>query len=270
MESRSRILYTARETKPVKKISKKRIWFLLVFFGLTAFLIGGVYLLRLSYWQIRKVEVGSSGVLTPQEIKAKIDDFLPGKILYFLPRSSFLLFSSSGLAAILQEDFPQIESLSIQKKFPDSLGVTVKERELFGVFCNEECVYIDKKGFAYDSAPSSSGSLLVKIKSDAARAQVGSTVVDSTLMNDFLLLFAGVGKASGVKAIAYEFSVKIPSEIKVETSERFKLIFKRGGDFEKAFRALKTVLEQEVKDKRSQLEYIDLRFGNKVFYRFRK
>lgn len=264
-----RILYTARETRPVKKISKNRIWFLLVFFGLTAFLIGGVYLLRLSYWQIKKVEVGSSGVLTPQEIKAKVYYFMGGRILFFLPRSSFLLFDSSSLAAVLQKDFPQIESLSIQKKFPDYLGVAVKERELFGIFCNEECVYIDKQGFAYDSAPNSSGSLLVKVRSDVARARVGSTVVDAALMNDFLLISSGVGKASGAKAIAYEFSAKIPSEIKVETSEGFKIIFKRSGDFENTFRALKTVLEQEIKDKRSQLEYIDLRFGNKIFYRFK-
>lgn len=265
----SRILYTARDSKRVGKISKKKIWFLLVLFGLIALLVGSVYLFRMPRWQIKKVEVGSFGNLAPQEIKAKVDDFLLGRILFFLPRSSFFLFDSGGLASVLQKDFPQIESLSIQKRFPDYLGVIVKERELFGIFCNEECVYIDKQGFAYDFAPSSSGSLLVKIKSDAVRAKIGSTVLDADLMREFLLIFSGISKAGGIRAVAYEFSSKIPSEIKVETNEGFKIIFKRGGDFGNAFRALKTVLEQEVKEKRSQLEYIDLRFGNKVFYKFR-
>jgi len=266
----SRILYTARENKPARKFSKKRIWFLLIFLGLLAFLVGAVYLLRLPYWQIKKIEVVSPGVLTSQEVRAKIEDFLGGRLLFFLPRSSFFLFKANSLAAVLERDFPQIELLSFQKKFPDSLAAGVKERELFGIFCNEECVYIDKQGFAYDSAPNSSGSLLIKIKSDVAPAKIGSTVLDAGLMNEFLLISSGVGKASGVKVIAYEFSSKVSSEIKAETSEGFKIIFKRAGNFENSFRALKTVLEQEIKDKRLQLEYIDLRFGNKVFYRFKK
>lgn len=265
-----RILYTARDTKSSKKkISKKEVWILLVLTGFVAIFGGAIYFLRVPYWQIKKVEVGSSGVLTPQEIKAKIDYFLEGRILFFLPRSSYLLFNSSGLASVLQKEFPQIESLSVQKKFPDYLGVAVKERELFGVFCNDECVYIDKQGFAYDYAPSSSGSLLIKIKSDATKAQVGSTMVEPSLLNELFLLSFGVSKIAGLRAIAYEFFSRIPSEIKMETDNGFKIFFKRGDNFANAFRVLKTVLEQEVKEKRLQLEYIDLRFGNKVFYRYK-
>lgn len=265
-----RILYTARDTKfSKKKISQKEIWILLILTGLVAILGGAIYFLRLSYWQIKKVEVGSSGVLAPQEIKARIDYFLGGRILFFLPRGSFLLFSSSGLASVLQKEFPQIESVAIQKEFPDYLRVVVKERELFGIFCNEGCVYIDKQGFAYDYAPGSSGSLLIKIKSDAAEARIGSTVLDAGLISEFLLISSGVSKVSGAKVIVYEFSFKVPSEIKVETSEGFKIVFKRGGDFESSFRILQTVLQQEIKEKRPRLDYLDLRFGNKVFYKFK-
>lgn len=266
-----RILYTARDTKSSKKkISKKEVWILLILAGLVAFFVGVVFSFRLPYWQIKKVEVVSSGVLTPQEIRVKIDDFLLGKILFFLPQSSFFLFSSSVLASVLQKEFPQIEAASVKKEFPDSLRVVVKERELFGIFCNEECVYIDKHGFAYDYAPSSFGSLLIKIKSDAAQALVGSTVIRPDLMNEIVFLSSEIGKISGIRAAGYELFSKVSSEIKMETSEGFKIFFKRGGNFENTFRVLKTVLEREIKGKRSQLEYIDLRFGNKVFYKFKK
>ena len=110
---------------------------------------------------------------------------------------------------------------------------------------------------------------MLKLKSDAAEPQIGTIVLDQDLMNDLILLSAGLEKVAGIRPIAYEFLSKISSEIKVETNDGFKIIFKRGGDFNKSLQALKTVLEQEVKGKRSQLEYIDLRLGNKVFYKFR-
>lgn len=265
-----RILYTTREAKLVKKVSKKRIWFLLALFGLKMFLIGGIYLLRLPYWQVEKIEVGGLEVIDYQDIKTRVDEFLSRKILFLLPQSSFLLLDSRRLAAILQREFPRIESLLVKKIFPDSLVVFLKERELFGVFCNDGCVYIDKQGFAYDFAPSSFGSLLVKIKSDAAEVHVGTTLLEQNLMDDFILLSAELEKAAGVRPVAYEFLSKVSSEIKVETSEGFKIFFKRSGNFNNSFGVLKTVLEQEIKNKRPQLEYIDLRFGNKVFYKFKR
>ncbi len=234
-----------------------------------AFFAGAVYLLRLPYWQIKKVEIGGLEILDPQEVRVKIDNFKSGLILFLLPRSSFLLFNSESLASLLRQEFPRVESVLVRKVFPDSLEIKLKERELFGIFCNEECVYIDKQGFAYDYAPISSGFLFIKIKSDAAEARIGSTVLEPDLMNEIVFLSSEVGKISGIRAVGYELFSKISSEIKMETSEGFKILFKRGDNFANAFRVLKTVLEQEIKDKRAQLEYIDLRFGNKVFYRFR-
>jgi len=38
-------------------------------------------------------------------------------------------------------------------------------------------------------------------------------------------------------------------------------------NFKTAFENMKLVLENQIKDKRAELEYIDLRFSNKVFFK---
>ena len=285
-----RILYTVRDNKKSKKrIPARVIWIWVVFLSLVFLLAGAVYLLRLPYWQIKKVEIKGLVIVDPADINTKVNNFISGRKFFLLPQSSYLLFNSNDLALLLKQDFPRLEQVLVKKTLPDSLEVVVKERELFGVFCSSpqdlenkiwegKCVYIDKTGFAYNAAPVSSGSLLLKIKSDAAEARVGAILLDQDLMNDFMLLSEGLEKVAGIRPVAFEFFSQISSEIKVETSGGFKILFKRGDNFENAFRVLKTVLEQEiyphtfgsvgVKGKRAQLEYIDLRFGNKVFYRF--
>lgn len=265
-----RILYTVHDNKKSRRRnSAKKIWVWVVLFSFIAILASAVYLLKLPYWQIKKVKVDGSVVLDQDEIKSKVNDFVSVRKFFLFPQGSYPLFDANNLALLLKQKFPRLEQVLIRKIFPDLLEVVVKERELFGVFCRQECVYIDKSGFAYESAPVSSGSLLLKIKSDVAEAGVGSTVLEPDLMNDFISLSDGLEKVLGIRPAAYEFLSKVSSEIKVETNDGLKIIFKRNDDFENALRVLKTVLEQEVRNKRSRVEYIDLRFGNKVFYKFR-
>ena len=72
-----------------------------------------------------------------------------------------------------------------------------------------------------------------------------------------------------LNVIGYQLFSKIPGEIRVTVSDGFKIYFNRDDDLENAFVVIKTVLEEEIKEKRSRLDYIDARFGNKVFYKLR-
>jgi hypothetical protein len=47
------------------------------------------------------------------------------------------------------------------------------------------------------------------------------------------------------------------------------LILNVKDDYSRVFSVLKTVLENEIKDKAKDIDYIDLRFGNKVFYKYK-
>lgn len=272
-----RILYTVREPKRLtKKTSRKSFWILGTFILITSLGVALVYALRLPFWKIQKIELSGLETLGQEEIKIQINESFKGQYAFFLPRNSFFLFSPTSLADVLKSEFPRIKTATVEKKFPDLLKISIKERQLFGVFCNtittststSPCAYIDKTGFAYETAPNSSGSLFIKIKSDAPEARAGAKI-DPQLMNEILYLGGKLKKGADLETIDYEFYSKNPRELKVKTSDGFKIIFMRDSDWEKTIHALKTVLNQEIKEKRQRLDYIDLRFGNKVFYKLR-
>jgi len=73
-----------------------------------------------------------------------------------------------------------------------------------------------------------------------------------------------------MEIVGFEFSFQIQREFRALTSDGFLLWINRDDDFAGVTKVLKTVLDEEIKDRRAELEYADLRFGNKVFYRYRQ
>ncbi|MBI2640600.1 MAG: FtsQ-type POTRA domain-containing protein [Candidatus Sungbacteria bacterium] len=268
----SRVIYTPREERlPRRRFHMRRFFLVLAAFSLLGVIIAGmVYVLRFPRWQIREISFSGLEVLSQEEIASKIKHELQGEFAALIPRSSFFLAETASLAESLQKEFPRIEQISIKKDFPDKLKISAKERKLFGIFCGQSsCAYIDASGFAYESAPNFSGSLITKIKSDAPDPAVGQNAVEPALMERLIFLGEEIKRSLGIMSVVHELSSQAPREIRVETDEGFKIFFNRDDDFQNVFRVLKTVLDEEIKEKRARLEYIDVRFGNKAFYRLK-
>lgn len=265
----SRILYTPRERPRRRRFSfsKKSIFTVVGAVVFSAVIAGAIYVLRLPQLQIKEVRFFGLEALVEKELADAVWEKLQGEYLFLLPRGSTVLASRGAIEKELQEAFPRIRNIAVQKSFPNALEISVEERELFGILCGEsQCAYIDTSGFAYETAPDSTGALILKIKSDRDEITVGSQAIEPVLMERFGLLGEELKKI-GLEAIGYEISQKNPRDIRAKIDEGFDIIFNRDDDFQNVFRVLKAVLEEEIKDRKLQIEYIDLRFGNKVFYK---
>lgn len=273
-----RILYSPRDYLPPKRPLRKRGAF--IFLGallLVLFLGGGVYALRLPQWQIKNIKISGLEALGEDEVRSSVLEAMRGKYVFFIPRSSIFLTSSKTLEYELAKKFPRIKTLDVSKKFPDTLEVSLMERKLWGILCSDpvggentaNCVYVDKEGFTYENAPESSGSLIIKLHVDFPKLNVGERALQEKILNIVLFLDEELPKLGVGRIVGYEYSLKTPREIKAASSEGFKMYFNVEDNFPNVFRVLKTVLNEEIKERRSQLKYIDLRFGNKVFYKLR-
>lgn len=223
--------------------------------------------------------------LDESEIRQRISSYLDGKVAMFLPRSSFFFVRSRRTEALLKDAFPRIASVSAAKIFPHGLKVEISERKLWGIFCNDfktgvpppldaetraaACAYIDAGGFAYERAPASSGLLLIKIHGDG-ELEIPSQAIPQELVRRMITFGEELKSALAIDAVGFEFSSQISHEFRVKTSDGFSLWINRDDEFAGVTKVLKTVLDEEIKDRRDQLEYVDLRFGNKVFYKFRQ
>jgi hypothetical protein len=129
----------------------------------------------------------------------------------------------------------------------------------------EKCYFMDESGFVFDEAPYFSGEVYFKFYGQ---------------MEDFHKLVSFKEIVENMKLDPVAISVEENGDVKVLLSSRNssetgpEIILKIDSDFQKVAENLQTALGTEplhtnFKNKYSSLEYIDLRFGNKVYYRFR-
>lgn len=258
-------------------------------FGVVCCAAGALYVLHAPWMRVRAVEVSGAVTIAPEAIRAVAESYMAGSYAHVLPKNSILLIAERVIEESLRRSFPLIDSVVVSVHFPDHMRVSLRERVLFGILCNDtfepvfaggatstpsspyerECGYIDAKGFVYDTAPPSSGFLITKVMIDAPRIPVGSRLIDEDVMVRITQLADALATESGIHTVGFSLRERVPSEIRAITKDGFFLIFRKDADFVHAGRVLKAVLEHDIRSRSKKLEYVDLRFGNKVFYKFK-
>lgn len=238
------------------------------------FFWGFLMLARWDYWRIKRIEF--SGVVAVEEnsLRESVLENLAESRLGILPNDLYFFLNKDGIIKKLKEKFPRIEKVKISKDFPDKLMIEVSERNFFGILCErgeeQNCFLLDKEGVAYEEAPKSTGRLIPKVEVDDKALKPGVKVFTDDLIRQFEEASRASSVFTGSFLVSYELFSKIPREIQAINSEGVRLYLNTGDDFKKIFELLKTVLEKEIKEKRHLLDYVDLRFGNKIFYKLRK
>ena len=176
------------------------------------------------------------------------------------------------------------------------MRITIHERSVWGTVCNfsaksestldkknsedsesteslipiehKSCAYIDDGGFAFAPAPFLDGFLIKKIFINESDIKIGENAVSESkilLYENMIRSF----KATDTSVMAMLFEMDIPRDARVYAGKWHALIA-RDADPEKIAEVLKLIMATELKGKLDELQYIDLRFGNKVFYKLRR
>ena len=132
----SKIIYTeSTNRKRNAPHRKKKVWHFRVFILGCVFLvvIVALYTLRLPYWRIKNINITGIETLREDEIRNYLAENMAGNIGLFIPRNAFFFVRSAELAASLKKTYVRLETADVEKKFPDTLIVTLRERRLFGI-----------------------------------------------------------------------------------------------------------------------------------------
>ncbi|MCL4387156.1 FtsQ-type POTRA domain-containing protein [Patescibacteria group bacterium] len=230
-------------------------------------LIGFVFLARAEFLKIRNFEVSGFETLPEEDIKNTAKKFASGTELLLLPKSNILLLDKDKLAAALLSSFTRLEAVQVNKQFFErgiKLEVVERKSDFLWCFPQNECFFMNKEGLVFEKAEYvPSGKLVFRgvLKEDPLLKSFAS----SKDMNNFLKLVQ-VLKDAGleISSINLEYSDRVVAESNIG-----KIIF----NSEEADLSLTAqniiLLVNEVKSKTpgAYFEYIDARFGNKIFYK---
>ena len=249
---------------------------ILIFFGgLVAMLILAVYLSGLKALKISDINISGNKVVDPEAIKTDIEQSIAGKYIWLFPKDNIIYYSSSSIKNNLQVKFKRLDKISLTISKNKSLQVSVSEREPKYTWCGPDptanpqtCYFMDENGYIFDVAPYFSGSVYFKFYGSGDLGSYFSATKFQQLVS-----FKEVLTKMGLKLTELDIADNGEVDIFLTSSSGPKIIFNIDADFQNLAENLQAALtteplQTEFKTKYAKLQYIDLRFGNKVYYKF--
>ncbi len=247
--------YRYRKSKKPRKIflRKKGFW---VFMLVVSLFSGIFYFLFFSeYFSIKNIEISGNNRITSQNL---IEFSQKGK--------NFFLADFSEISKEIMNKFPEIKNISIKKSFPDSVALSVEERQTYGCLCKDsDCFYFDENGVVFEKNNDCNNKLVVISEKIL---QMLEKAIEKDKINNFISIYNSMSGFGGCKSISiYDNSDK---KIVLLSAEGWQVYFSEI-DIPSQIVNLKALLSDKISEsKRKNLEYIDLRFGSKLFYKFRR
>lgn len=196
---------------------------------------------------------------------------LEEKILLLIPQGNIFLFNSAGLKQELETTFPEIEDVKVSRGFPHKVKVSFKKRVGVALWCAKAspCVSVDKSGIAFESDEPGI-ELLVYTQNSPS---IGQMILDKDRWELFLDFKE---KAEGILVFQdpglHFRSLEVVSETRAnwETSEQWEVYINAKEDIDWQIQKLQAVLEKKIPpNRRFSLLYIDLRFGDQAYIKYR-
>ena len=198
------------------------------------------------------------------------------KILQIVQSNSnhFVLLNINELGKALLNEFPRIKQVTIKKKPLDSLEIIVAERRGIAIWCpmletqanqEEQCFALDSQGIMFEEI--SPGELLFRIGFERRmEAVLGDRIIAQETMAKLLLFHENIKRFLEV----FQYTIVSEERINIRISEGWDIYVALKENIEWQSDKLKVVIEKDIlEERRSNLEYIDLRFGDQAFIKYR-
>jgi cell division septal protein FtsQ len=280
--------------------ARKRFKISIIFFCFALLVLFGVaiYLFHNERVVIQSIIVRGASVLDGSDIKKVTEKYLDGAYLYLFPKRSVFLYPKNQIASALLSDFARIEKVTVESEDLRTLVVTISERQPYALWCGdildtlysdtseekivlegelrdderkeaERCLVLDKGGIIYAYAPDDFTLPYIVFE--------GMLEVDDPIGTQFLTKdeFGNIATLlSAIKSIGIlpkRVQIADKHDFSVVLEENTKLKFRRDDDFSQVFANLEaSFISKEIDtDNLENIEYIDLRFGNRLYVKDR-
>lgn len=280
--------------KKRNKILRNKILFL--FFGILIIFLISIFLSRISIANINEIKISGNKIIDEKDIRQVVEDNISGYYLYSFPKTNFFLYPKKKIKDELENKFKRFSMVSIKLRDFEILEILVEERDAQYIYCGEKinieinssydvlnseiskCYFMDSDGYIFDEAPYFSGEVYFKFYGhikDKIDSPVGFYFAPDIFKN--ILSFKNQIEKMDMKVVSFLF--KNDGDIEFNLSKKSnlgnspKIILKKDFISEKAAENLQAVLftdplKSDFLNKYSSLLYIDLRFGNKVYFKF--
>lgn len=260
-----------------KSIFKKPFfWRIILIFVLVT--TGIYFLVFFEKFQISKIIISGNEKVQTENLQKLILQKIEINFWFGVPigdsRSIFLI-SPNKIKKNILEQYPNIGSVTIKRELPDTLIINIEERKPFAVFCNDsDCFFIDINGVVFEKTLSQANNFLI-VRQNIVRQTGGGgdeklVLGEEVISKEIIEKIAKIKKGTEERSQVNIKEAKIVSEerLDIKTSEGWEIYFNLTVDIDLQVEKLNLLLEKEIPEEgRVGLQYIDLRFGNRAYYK---
>lgn len=250
---------------------KKRPWWLwLLLLPILIFIV--CYLLSASWFNISGITVNGLGRLPESAIFESVNKQMDEPVGRFFKRKNIFLFNTDAVAENLLKEF-NFSQIKISKSyFPNKIVIKIQERPYAFIWIEEgKTYYSDSGGFIINDQEVSSEDMLrlPVIENQSQNKLIKGGVLD--LPTEYLEYIFNFKEAAAAypdltisKFIVPQQDAKIKS-LRILFSDGLLAYFLIDSDIDDKLLALEVVKKEKIKDNLSNVSYVDLRYGDKIF-----
>ena len=250
-------------------------------------MIAGLFIFSYAdIFQITSVEVTGTERIKPAEVESLIFDQANKKKYLVFKQGSIFFFSKHQARKAIEDNF-LLDQAKIKKSYFKTIKVEITEKQSgIAWVSNNDPHYLDLDGIALREielgggfiveeggantdvirSELSSGDFPVVYDLSNGQVQIGQLVTTEELVNFVLSLFDELSLVADFEISHFNIERPFSREVALVTKEGWEARFKIDEDPSTQGGILMQILQQKIRD-RENLEYIDLRFGEKVFYK---
>ena len=109
--------------------------------------------LRKPTFQISSITITGATSLDPNEIQTSAQKHISGNYGLVIPKTIVLLFSKNSMNDYLMNQFPGIASVDTEFSNPTILSIAITEKKPAYLWCTAQCYFVDDSGMVYQDSP---------------------------------------------------------------------------------------------------------------------
>lgn len=223
---------------------------------------------RVASLQITEVSIVGGYTIPHPEIEEKVRQRLTGTYFLLVPHTFRLFYPENAIIENIKS-IARVKNVHLELVEGQELAVVFEEYRPYALWCEshdtKECLFLDEFGFAFSEAPDLTGGAFVRYIDTEHTPERKTQAFESTFIKNtqsFVEMLADeldlyVTHVEKVQDLDVEYTVSGGGVLKVS-----QLV-----DMEKSFDNLKAILNSEdfIHLQNGAFQYIDLRFGDKIF-----
>lgn len=221
------------------------------------------------WMRVDSVAVSGIKALPREKMVERVGEEVSGAYAGIFSKRNIFLVPKRTIESALVREFPRIREVRLAADGMRGLSLSVVEREPEAILCRAkktECFFMDGDGFVFAEAPQLAGTSFVRYEAALADVPLGKYFMSSrggfSELHQFVQSLGSLAlfpKVVSLTGNSYVITARV-------LTRDIRLVVGGTVSYEQSYRNLEAIL-QDPKFSLDSVASIDLRFGNKVFFR---